>query len=45
MSNINTLVKEDWENREFVEVISHGLTQLTSFLTDIGIYNTEKTTY
>jgi len=40
MANLNTLVKENWEEREFVEVISHGLTQLTTFLTDIGIlYN------
>jgi len=34
-SNFNSLIKENWENREFVEVISHGLTQLTTFLTDI----------
>ncbi|OUM58925.1 hypothetical protein PIROE2DRAFT_21306 [Piromyces sp. E2] len=34
-NNLNSLVKENWEEREFIEVISNGLTQLTTFLTDI----------
>ncbi|ORX48105.1 hypothetical protein BCR36DRAFT_329667 [Piromyces finnis] len=35
MTSLNTLVKENWEDREFIEVISNGLTQLSTFLTDI----------
>eukprot|EP00833_Pecoramyces_ruminatium_P010256 jgi/Orpsp1_1/1184288/evm.model.c7180000088942.1 len=34
-SNMGSLIKENWENREFIEVVSHGLTQLTDYLIDI----------
>ncbi|KAG4090478.1 hypothetical protein H8356DRAFT_954539 [Neocallimastix lanati (nom. inval.)] len=34
-SDLSSLIKENWENREFVEVVSHGLSRLTNFLTDI----------
>jgi len=34
-SNLGSLIKENWENREFIEVVTHGLNQLTNYLIDI----------
>lgn len=38
MDSVKKEIQEDWENREFIEVISEGIKKIAEFLNDFGMY-------